>query len=122
MGQTFRPLVDWQRAIIPPKERTFNRFASGVLEEGQELTLELINFDGSDGARDKVADEARDVVIRAVGLIKELKPNIPLDIFMKEKIDNTIEVKYPPKKVRGFMDQGCSYDEAMKRCKQAYNN
>lgn len=120
MEQTFRPLLEWQREIIPPKERTVKRFAEGVLEEGQELTLELLSFDGSEASKDKVADEARDVIIRAVGLIKELKPNIALDLFVQEKITDTVTNKYPPTEVKKHMKQGLTYDQAMKKCKQQY--
>ena len=111
MEQTFKPLIDWQRQVMP--KRDIHRLSAGFLEESQELTLDLINFDGSTQAKDRVADEARDVIFRSVGIIAEMKPNVPLDLFMKEKIDHTVNKKYPVAEIKKFVSQGMSHEQAM---------
>jgi hypothetical protein len=120
MEQTFKPLIDWQKAVMP--ERSIPRLSAGFLEESQELTIDLINFDGTPQARDRVADEARDVIFRSVGIIAEMKPNVPLDLFMKEKIDHTVNKKYPVKEIKKYVSQGLTHEQAMEKRKREFKS
>lgn len=120
MEKLFKPVVDWHKTIMPQQERTPQRFMSGLLEEGQEFTLEAVNYDGTDKSKGRLSDEARDVIIRAGALIKELQPGVDLDLFVGEKIDLMVNKKYPVSSVKRYMDQGMSYDQAIARRKSEF--
>jgi|SRR5574343_1883817 len=113
MEKLFKPVIDWHRTLIPPQERTVNRFISGVLEEGQEFTLEGIAYDGTAESKKRLADEGRDVIIRTGAIIKELLPEVDLDQFVGEKIDVMVNKKYPVNVVKRHMSTGLTYDQAM---------
>lgn len=120
MEQTFKPLIDWQRQIYPPQERTIARLGSGLMEEVNELTTEIFLFDGSEQAKKKVAGEAIDVIFRSVGVVKEMIPNVSIDLLAKEKIDHTVNKKYPIKEIKKYVSQGLTPEQAMSKRKSEF--
>lgn len=112
-----RRIADFHRAIIPMPEQSPQRQYSRLMEENMELYLEMADYDGSEKAKDKAAEEAGDLIIRHIGLIESLGRKA--ETIVDHKI-GVMENKYPAEKIVGLQRKGMSWGDAMGQVKREW--
>ncbi len=110
-------ISEFKRKIMPQHELAPQREYARLMEENMELYLEMGNYDGSEKAKDKVAEESGDVIIRHLGLIDSVGRDAATIVDNKL---NVMVKKYPADKIVALQRNGMDFPQAMAHQKSQY--
>lgn len=114
METMFKPVVEWQKKVLPPSHERATERVEVVLGEVNELIGAVLGRNEAD-----VLEEAADVLISTAGFMKAVNPEVDLNKVVGDKISVMMN-KYPADELVAMQKEGIPFNKAMSTLKARY--